>query len=75
MIILTPSKKFPSQLKLQIITNEDIGLNFNKHNILFLIQDLDEETKIGIHFKTFKLPLLLLEFYIIIRYSLMLFKV
>lgn len=33
MIILTPSKNVPSQLNIQIITNEDIGLRFTPLDI------------------------------------------
>ena len=53
-IILKPREKFPNFLTLQIITNNDIGLHFNKYNVIFLIQEMDEVRQIGLHFKTFK---------------------
>lgn len=54
IIILEPREKIPDFLTLQIITNDDIGLHFNKDNVLFLIQEMDEIRHVGLHFKTFK---------------------
>jgi hypothetical protein len=54
IIILKPREKIPDFLILQIITNDDIGLHFNKDNIIFLIQEMDEVRQVGLHFKTFK---------------------
>jgi hypothetical protein len=54
IIILKPRERIPDFLTLQIITNDDIGLHFNKDNVLFLIQEMDEVRQVGLHFKTFK---------------------